>query len=74
MLLELFDAAQWHSRRTRERQGPISDDLHIEVEREDLLVTLPRAKRLGQKMTWDLARGSPVSKAPAIYPRRAGLA
>ena len=36
--------------------------------------TLPRAKRLGQKMTWDLARGSPVSKAPAIYPRRAALA
>jgi hypothetical protein len=42
MLLELFDAAQWHYHRTRERQGPISDErLRIEVERDDLLVTLP---------------------------------
>src|SRR5262245_52423471 len=42
MLLELFDAAQWHYHRTPERQGPISDDpLRIEVERDDVLVTLP---------------------------------
>ena len=32
ILLELLDAAEWRYRRTRERQGPISDDLRIEVE------------------------------------------
>ena len=41
ILLELLDAAEWRYRRTRERQGSISDDLLIEVEGEDLLVTLP---------------------------------
>jgi hypothetical protein len=40
-LLELLDAAEWRYRRTREPQGPISDDLRIEVEGEDLRVTLP---------------------------------
>ena len=39
ILLELLDAAEWRYHRTRERQGPISDDLRIEVEGEDLLVT-----------------------------------
>jgi hypothetical protein len=41
VLLELLDAAEWRYRRTRERQGPVSDDLRIEVEGEDLRVTLP---------------------------------
>src|SRR5262249_13106149 len=41
ILLELLDAAELRYRRTRERQGSISDDLRIEVEGEDLLVTLP---------------------------------
>ena len=41
VLLELLDAAEWRFRRTRERQGPVSDDLRIEVEGEDLRVTLP---------------------------------
>jgi hypothetical protein len=41
ILLELLDAAEWRYRRTQERQGSISDDLRIEVEGEDLLVTLP---------------------------------
>jgi hypothetical protein len=40
-LLELLDAAEWRYLSTRERQGPISDDLRIDVEGEDLLVTLP---------------------------------
>ena len=31
ILLELLDAAEWRYRRTRERQGSISDDLRIEV-------------------------------------------
>jgi len=41
VLLELLDAAEWRYRRTRERQGPVSNDLRIEVEGEDLRVTLP---------------------------------
>ena len=41
ILLELLDAAELRYRGTRERQGSISDDLRIEVEGEDLLVTLP---------------------------------
>jgi len=40
ILLELLDAAEWRYRR-RERQDPVSDDLRIEVEGEDLRVTLP---------------------------------
>jgi hypothetical protein len=35
ILLERLDAAEWRYRRTRERQGPISDDLRIEVEGEN---------------------------------------
>jgi hypothetical protein len=41
ILLELLDAAELRYRRTRERQGPVSDDLRIEVEGEDLRITLP---------------------------------
>jgi hypothetical protein len=41
VLLELLDAAELRYRRTRERQGSISDDLRIEVEGEDLRITLP---------------------------------
>jgi hypothetical protein len=41
IFLERLDAAEWRYRRTRERQAPISDDLRIKVEGEDLLVTLP---------------------------------
>ena len=29
VLLELLDAAEWRYRHTRERQGPVSDDLRI---------------------------------------------
>jgi hypothetical protein len=40
-LLELLDAAEWRYRRMRARPGPASDDLRIEVEGDDLRVTLP---------------------------------
>ena len=77
MLLERFDAAQWHYRRTRERQGPISDDLRIEVEREDLLVTLPGTSyavkwcKLANQLyckefPMEVDRRSPISQAEFI--------
>ena len=41
LLLEVLDAAGRRHRRAQERQGPISDNLRIDVEGEELLVTLP---------------------------------
>ena len=79
MLLELFDAAQWHYHRTRELQGPTSDDdrLRIEVERDDLLVTLPGTSyavkwcKLANQLyckefPMEVDRRSPISQAEFI--------
>ena len=41
LLLEVLDAAGRRYRRAQERQGSISDNLRIDVEGEELLVTLP---------------------------------
>jgi hypothetical protein len=78
MLLELFDAAQWHYHRTPELQGPTSDDrLHVEVERDDLLVTLPGTSyavkwcKLANQLDckeypMEVDRRSPISQAEFI--------
>ena len=77
ILLELLDAAEWRYRRTRERQGPISDDLRIEVEGEELLVTLPgtsyavRYYKLANQLyskeyPMEVDRRSPLSQAEFI--------
>ena len=77
ILLELLDAAERRYRRTRERQGPISDDLRIEVEGEELLVTLPgtsyavRYYKLANQLyskeyPMEVDRRSPLSQAEFI--------
>jgi len=77
VLLELLDAAERRYRRTRERQGPISDDLRIEVEGEELLVTLPgtsyavRYYKLANQLyskeyPMEVDRRSPLSQAEFI--------
>ena len=77
ILLELLDAAERRYRRTRERQGPISDDLRLEVEGEELLVTLPgtsyavRYYKLANQLyskeyPMEVDRRSPLSQAEFI--------
>ena len=77
ILLELLDAAERRYRRTRERQGPISDDLRIEVEGAELLVTLPgtsyavRYYKLANQLyskeyPMEVDRRSPLSQAEFI--------
>jgi hypothetical protein len=77
VLLGLLDAAEWRYRRTRERQGPVSDDLRIEVEGEDLRVTLPgtsyavKCCKLGDQLyckeyPMQVDRRSPLSQAEFV--------
>jgi len=77
ILLELLDAAESRYRRRRERQGPISDDLRLEVEGEELLVTLPgtsyavRYYKLANQLyskeyPMEVDRRSPLSQAEFI--------
>jgi hypothetical protein len=41
--LLLDDAAEWRHQQRQERKGPSSDEFRVEVEGEELLVTLPGA-------------------------------
>jgi hypothetical protein len=77
LLLELLDAAEWRYRQERERKGPVSVDLRIEVEGEELLVTLPgtsyavKYRRLAkqlycQEYPMQIDRRSPLNHAEFI--------
>ena len=77
ILLELLDTAEWRHRHVRERQDPISEELRIEVEGEELLVTLPgtsyavRYYKLANQLyskeyPMEVDRRSPLSQAEFI--------
>ena len=77
VLLELLDTAEWRHRHVRERQDPISEELRIEVEGEELVVTLPgtsyavRYCKLANQLhskeyPMEVDRRSPLSQAEFI--------
>src|SRR6516225_2620855 len=76
VLLELLDTAEWRHRHVR-RQDPISEELRIEVEGEELVVTLPgtsyavRYCKLANQLhskeyPMEVDRRSPLSQAEFI--------
>src|SRR5262245_7558859 len=77
VLLELLDATEWRYRSTRERQGPISDDLRLELEGEDHRAASPGTSYAGpccksanqlycKEYPMQVDRRSPLSQAEFI--------